>query len=187
VASQSTYIDYRITSSGPLIKKVPSKLVLHPFSTSQSEKTNSMKLGGDKVRQKEETIARDKELSTILHRSLKHIFDSPVTEGMRVIQSDSGQAGIISFSGHQGDWFQPLSPDNYTISLGKEVPDPSPILSSPSISTQKIVSIEKLLNKAEKTLRRNGSVLICGGRGSGKTATLNELSKRMNIHLLRTP
>jgi len=145
-----------------------------------------MKLGGDKARQKEETAAKDMETSIALQQSLKHIFDSPITEGMRVIPADSRQAGIISFSGHQGDWFSPNSSDDYNISLGKEVPDPSPGLTVASISSRKVVSIDKLLDKAEKTLRRNGSVLICGGRGAGKSAALNELSKRMNTHLLRT-
>jgi len=145
-----------------------------------------MKFGGDKARQKEEAVAKDMETSAALQHSLKHIFDSPVTEGMRVIEVDSGQAGIISFSSHQGHWFPPRSPDDYTISLGTEVPDPSPDLTLPSISSRKVVSIDKLLDKAEKTLRRNGSILICGGRGAGKSAALNELSKRMNPHLLRT-
>jgi Flp pilus assembly CpaF family ATPase len=29
-------------------------------------------------------------------------------------------------------------------------------------------------------------VLVCGGRGSGKTAALNQLSQRMYTHLIRT-
>lgn len=145
-----------------------------------------MKIGGDKVREKEDTITKDKETS-VLHLALKHIFDSPITEGMRVIQGDSKQAGVISFSGHAGDWFQPRTPEDFTISLGREVTDPLSVTISPSSPPRKIVSIDKLLDKGEKTLRRNGSVLVCGGRGSGKSSALNELSNRMNVHLLRNP
>lgn len=145
-----------------------------------------MKIGGDKARQKEDTNAKDKEISNALQQSLNHIFDSPITEGMRVIQEgDSKQPGVISFSGHPGDWFQPRTPEDFTISLGREISDPAPTAPSSVIPSHKIVSIEKLLDKAEKTLRRNGSVLVCGGRGAGKSAALNELSDRMNIHLLR--
>jgi peroxin-1 len=144
-----------------------------------------MKLGGDKAKQNEEAAVKDKETSNALHQSLKPIFNSPITEGMRV-QTDSGQPGILSFSGHQGDWFSPRSPDDYTISLGKEVPDPTPAPPTTTISPHKVVSIDKLLDKAEKTLRRNGSVLICGGRGAGKTAALTDLSTRMATHLLHT-
>jgi hypothetical protein len=145
-----------------------------------------MKIGGDKARQKEDTNAKDKEISTALHQSLKHIFDSPITEGMRVTQErNSKQTGIISFSGHAGDWFQPRIPEDFTISLGREISDSSPTTPPSAMPSHKIVSIDKLLDKAEKTLRRNGSVLVCGGRGAGKSATLNELSNRMNMHLLR--
>ena len=105
---------------------------------------------------------------------------------MRVAQGNSKQSGIISFSGHTEDWFQPRTPEDFTISLGREITDSSPVTSSPSSPSRKIVSIDKLLDKAEKTLRRNGSVLVCGGRGAGKSAALNELSNRMNVHLLRS-
>jgi hypothetical protein len=144
-----------------------------------------MRIGGDKVRQKEDANTKDKETSAALHQSLKHIFDSPITEGMHVVQGDSKQAGIISFSGRTGDWFQSRAPEDFTISLGREITDPSPIVLSPSPPSRKIVSIDKLLDKGEKTLRRSGSVLVYGGRGAGKSAALNELSNRMNVHLLR--
>jgi hypothetical protein len=149
-----------------------------------------MKIGGDKARQKDTANAKEKESSAILDQALKHIFDSPITEGMRVFQegNTSKQAGIISIlSSHAGDWFQPRSPEDFTISLGREVPDPSSSTSNPSTTARKIVSIDKLLDKGEKTLRRNGSVLVCGGRGAGKSAALNELSKRMHTHLACIP
>jgi hypothetical protein len=119
-----------------------------------------------------------------LHSLLKHIFDSPITEGMRVIQGDSKQTGIISFSGHPGDWFQPRTPEDCTITLGRDIPDSLPPTQISPLR-RKIVSIDKLLDKAEKTLLRNGSVLVCGGRGAGKSAALKELSNRMHRHLLR--
>ena len=144
-----------------------------------------MKIGGDKAKQKEDANTKDKETLAALHQSLKHIFDSPITEGMRVIQGDSKHAGVVSFSGHVGDWFQPRTPEDFAISLGREITDPSPVTIRPSPPFRKIVSIDKLLDKGEKTLRRNGSVLVCGGRGAGKSAALNELSNRMNAHLVR--
>ena len=178
----------RIVPSGPPIKKPPTKLVYHPFpGGNSSDKSSAMKIGGDKARQKEEANTKDKETSAALHQSLKHIFDSPITEGMRVVLGDSKQAGIISFSGRTGDWFQPRTPEDFTISLGREITDPLPLTLSPSPTSRKIVSIDKLLDKGEKTLRRNGSVLVCGGRGAGKSAALSELSYRMNVHLLRNP
>lgn len=177
----------RITPVGSPVKKTPLKLVFHPFSSANTEKSNGLKISGDKTRQKEEVAAKDKEISAALHQSLKHIFNSPITECMRVIQ-DSGpkKRGIISFSGHTSDWFQPRSPEDFTISLGTEIPDQTPQISRPSAPSRKIVSIDKLLDKAEKTLSRNGSVLVCGGRGSGKTAALNQLSQRVYTHLIRT-
>jgi Cdc6-like AAA superfamily ATPase len=146
-----------------------------------------LKIGGDKARQKEEANAKDKDISTALYQSFKHIFNSTITESMRVFQEGNGPkpGGVISFSGHVGDWFHPRTPEDFTISLGREIPDPSPIVAPHSTPSRKIVSIDKLLAKAAKTLRRNGSVLVCGGRGAGKTATLNELSNHMNTHLIR--
>ena len=177
----------RITPAGSPVKKTPSKLIFHPFSSNNPEKSNGLKISGDKARQKEEAAAKDKEISTSLHQSLRHVFNSPITECMRVLlDSDTSKGGIISFAGHAGDWFQPRNPEDYTISLGKEVPDPTSQASRPTTSSRKIVSIDKLLDKAEKTLSRNGSVLVCGGRGSGKTAALNQLSQRMYTHLIRT-
>lgn len=144
-------------------------------------------MGGDKAKQKEEANAKDKETSAALHDSLKHIFNGPITQAMRVSQGgDSAQVGMISFAGHQGDWFQSRSPEDCTISLGREVTHSEPSVPVSSKSARKIVSINKLLDKAEKTLRRNGSVLVCGGRGAGKSAVLNELSQRMHSHLICT-
>jgi len=177
----------RITPSGSPIKKTPSKLVFHPFSSANTEKSNGLKISGDRTRQKEETAVKDKETSAALHKSLKHMFNSPITECMRVIQdTEPKKGGIVSFSGHASDWFQPRSPEDYILSLGKEIPDQTPQTPRPVIPSRKIVSINKLLDKAEKTLYRNGSVLVCGGRGSGKTAALNQLSQRMDVHLTRT-
>lgn len=177
--------DVRIVPAGAPMKKIPSKLVFHPFSASQSDKSNALRVGGDKTRQKEEATQKDKEISTALQESLKHIFNSPITEGMRVTQtaSTSKLAGIISFAGHTGDWFQPRKPEDFTISLGREIPDTSPRLPARPVLTHKVTAIDKILGKAEKTLCRNGSVLVCGGRGAGKSAALNELSRRMDGHL----
>jgi len=177
----------RIIPAGSPVKKAPSKLTFHPFSNAQSEKSNALRVGGDKVKQKEEAANKEKEISTSLQESLKHIFNGPITQGMRVIQTgESAQSGMISFSGHQGDWFQPRSPEDCTISLGREVTYTDTSSSPPSKPSRKIVSINKLLDKAEKTLRRNGSVLVCGGRGAGKSAALKELSQRMHTHLICT-
>src|SRR5271167_2320012 len=123
--TQNFQADSRIVPAGSPLKKAPSKLIYHPFSTNtQSEKSNAMKIGGDKARQKDDANAKDKEVSTALQQSLKHIFNSPITEGMRVIQEgDSKRIGIISFSGHAGDWFQPRAPEDFTISLGREISD----------------------------------------------------------------
>jgi hypothetical protein len=184
-------MDFRVTPAGSPIKRPSSKLIFHPFaSNNPSNNLNPMKIGGDKTRQKEAANAKEKENSTMLNQVLKHIFDSPITESMRVFKEGdaSKQAGIISIpSSHTGDWFQPRSPEDFTISLGREIPDSSSSVSTPSTASRKIVSIDKLLDKGEKTLRRNGSVLVCGGRGAGKSAALNELSKRMNTHLTRIP
>ena len=186
--SHFSYANDRLTPAGSPVKKPPSKLVFHPFSNNKTERTNGLKIGGDKGRLKEEAVSKEKEISTALHLSLKYIFNSPITECMPVIQqSEPKNGGIISFSGHAGDWFQPRSPEDFTISLGKEIPDPAPQTSHPILPTRKIMSIDKLLEKAEKTLSRNGSVLVCGGRGSGKTAALNQLSQRMYTHLIRNP
>jgi len=163
-------------------------MIFHPFTTSQVDKSHALRLGGDKAKQKEESAAKEKEISAALQESLKHIFSSPITEGMRAYQDadTSKPSGIISFSGHMGEWFQPRNINDHTISLGSEVPDSSPKSSLSATPSRKIVSIDKLLAKAEKTLRRNGSVLICGGRGAGKTAILNDLSTRMSRHLTYT-
>jgi hypothetical protein len=178
--------NFRVTPAGSPVKKSPSKLTFHPFSNSQSAKSNALRVGGDKAKQKEATN-KDKETSAALQESLRHIFNGPITQGMRVVQSgDSAQSGMISFSGHHGDWFQPRSPDDCTISLGREITyseSYTPMASKPS---RQIVSINKLLDKAEKTLGRNGSVLVCGGRGAGKSAALTELSQRMHAHLVCT-
>jgi hypothetical protein len=167
------------------MKKPPTKLTFHPFSTSPSEKANALRVGGDKAKQKEEANAKDKETSSALQSSLRHIFNSPITQGMRVVQAgESMQSGMISFSGHQGDWFQPRSPDDCTISQGREVTSSESSKPAPTKPSRKIVSIDKILGQAEKTLKRNGSVLVCGGRGAGKTAAINELSRRMLSHLI---
>jgi peroxin-1 len=170
----------KFVPSGSPVKKAPSKLVFHPFSTSQSEKSTALRVGGDKSH-KDEANAKDKEISTFLQESLKYIFNSPITEGMCIHQETA--SGTLSFSGHAGDWFQPRKPEDYTISLGRDLQDPFPPQSSPKSNPHKIVSIEKLLNKAEKTLVRNGSILITGGRGAGNSATLLNLSQRMQTHL----
>src|SRR5947207_8339735 len=129
-----------MVAPGSPIKKPPTRLVYHPFSNGNpTDKPNAMKIGGDKARQKEDAITKDKEISDGLHQSLKHIFDSPITEGMRVIQGDSRQSGTISFSGHPGDWFQPRTPEDFTISLGREITDPSPLTISPYLSSHIIV------------------------------------------------
>jgi len=176
----------RLVPAGIPVKKSPSKLTYYPFSKNPSDKSNGLKIGGDKEQQKQDTLTKEKEISSALHQSLKHISDSPITESMRVVQLDYfKQSGIISFSGHAGDWFQPRSPEDITFTLGREINDSSPAIPLSPVPSRKIVSIDKLLAKAEKTLRRNGSVLISGGRGAGKTAALLELSNRMNIHLLR--
>lgn len=182
------FANSRVTPSGSPVKKPPSKLIYHPFSSNlSSDKSNALRLGGDKARQKEESNAKDKEASAILHRSLKHIFNSPITESMRVFpETNSPKGGIISFQGHTGEWFQPRTQQDFTISMGREIPDVTSAAPSFSTPTPKIVSIDKLLNKAGKTLCRNGSVLVCGGRGAGKSATLLELSNRMHTHLVRT-
>ena len=184
----SPHANGRLVSAGSPVKKPPSKLTFHPFATSQTAKSHSLRLGGDKAKQKEESAIKEKEISAALQESLEHIFKSPITEGMRVCQEAnvSKPAGIISFSGHTGDWIHPRHAGDYTISFGSEVPDPAPKPISPPTTSRKIVSIDKLLAAAEKTLRRNGSVLICGGRGAGKTAVLNDLSKRMSKHLVYT-
>ena len=103
--SKKTNTNPRIAPPGSPVKKTPSKLVYHPFSSNtQSDKSNAMKISGDKTRQKDDANSKDKEISIALQQSLKHIFDSSITEGMRVIQEgDAKQAGIISFSGHAGD------------------------------------------------------------------------------------
>src|SRR5437667_10759833 len=106
----------------------------------------------------EDTETKEREISAGLHQSLKHIFDSPITEAMRVVQGNSKQAGVISFAGRAGDWFQPRTSADFSISLGREISDTS-IVVAPSSNTasRKIISIDKLLDKGEKTLRRNGS------------------------------
>jgi hypothetical protein len=175
--------DLRITPAGSQIKKVPSKLVFHPFSTTQADKSNALRVGGDKSRQKDEAAAKDKESSAALQDSLKHIFSGPITEGLRVQNGVSKHAGIISFSGHAGDWFQPRKPEDFTISLGREIPDTSPLSPARPIPAHKVTAIDKILDKAEKTLRRNGGVLVFGGRGAGKSAALHDFSVRMNSHL----
>jgi hypothetical protein len=173
----------RISPAGSPVKKLPPKLIYHPFSK-DSEKSNALRVGGDKARQKEEANAKEKETVANLQQSLKHIFNSPITEGMRVSQEgDIKHSGIISFSGHAGEWFQPRNPEDFTFSIGRDIPDNGNTTLTSPISSRKIVSIEKLLNKAEKTLKRNGSVLVCGGRGSGKSATLKELSTRLYTNL----
>lgn len=167
------------------MKKPPPKLTFHPFSTSISEKANALRVSGDKAKQKEEANAKDNETSRALQESLRHIFNGPITQGMRVTQSgESMQSGMISFPGHQGDWFQPRSPEQHTISFGREVTYSESSTPAPTKLSRKIVSIDKLLDKAEKTLKRSGSILVCGGRGAGKTAALSELSRRMHFHLI---
>jgi hypothetical protein len=175
--------DLRIIPAGTQMKKVPSKLVFHPFSSTQADKTNALRVGGDKSRQKDEAAAKDKESSAALQESLKHIFSSPITEGLRVQNGTVRQTGIISFLGHAGDWFVPRKPEDFILSLGREIQDTSPLSPARPIPAHKVTAIDKILDKAEKTLRRNGGVLVCGGRGAGKSAALNELSVRMNNHL----
>jgi len=167
------------------MKKPPPKLTFHPFSTSLLQKASALRVSGDKTKQKEEANVKDNETSSALQEALRHIFNSPIMQGMRVAQSgDSMQSGMISFPGHQGDWFLPRSPEQYTISLGREVTYPESSTPAPTNLSRKIVSIDKLLDKAERTLKRSGSVLVCGGRGAGKTAALGELSRRMDFHLI---
>jgi polynucleotide 5'-kinase involved in rRNA processing len=137
------------------------------------------------VRQKEESSAKEKEVSSSLHAALKYVLNSTVTDGLRVIQGGSNQPGIISFSGHSGDWFQPRNAEDHVFALGREVPQDAPAPSSSLESSHKIVSIDLLLDKAEKTMRRNGSVIVYGGRGAGKTAALNAISSRMYGRLFR--
>jgi peroxin-1 len=181
-------VNQRLSPAGTPVKKPPSKLVFHPFATNQLDKSHSLRLGGDKAKQKDDSAAKEKEFSALLQESLKHIFQSPINEGMQVYQDSeiSTASGILSFSGHMGDWFLPWSASDYTISMGSEVPDPTPKVVPSTVSSRKIVSVDKLLAKAEKTLRRNGSVLICGGRGAGKTAILEDLSQTLSDHLIYT-
>ena len=106
---------------------------------------------------------------------------------MRVSTSDTTKAtGTISF-GHAGEWFHPRKSEDFIISQGKEITDMAPAPQAVQMSTRKVVAIDKLLDKGEKTLRRNGNVLVCGGRGAGKTAVINNLSQRLHNHLHCTP
>ena len=100
-----------------------------------------------------------------------------------MFRDDSTQSGIISFSDHVGDWFQPRSAKDFSIVQGREIPQDTPLSPDVADSDHKIVSIDKLLDKAERTLCHNASVVVYGGRGAGKTALLRELSNRMNAHL----
>jgi hypothetical protein len=184
VRSQLAITDNRLVGVGSSVKKIPSKLTFHPFPGVQTDKSAALRLGGDKSKQQSDAQSKEKETSAQLLDSLQHIFLSPITEGMRVQSSATVYPrGAISFGGHTGDWFQPRRASDFNISLEREIQDSLPGLMTPVVSPQKIVALDKLLDKAEKTLRRNGSVLICGGRGAGKSAVLNELSHRMSHNL----
>jgi len=173
--------DFRLTPAGSPVKKIPSRLNFHPFSSINGpNKPNALRVGGDKARQKD----NEKDTSDSLHQALKHIFSSRITEGMRVVED--GKFGAMSFAGHAGDWFLPRNSDDFMISMGHEITDPLPPSPPPPPTFDEPVAFDKLLDKAEKVLRRKGSVLVCGGRGAGKSACLNALSNRLYTHLIHT-